>query len=332
MVRPLRDIRLVEIVRTDAHGQQFAHQLEHHLRRVVHPLHQHRLVAHRDTGIREHLACPLRLGGAFPRVVEMRVDVQRVILPEHFAEFGSDPLRKHAGHFRAEAYDLHVREIPEPGDDPLEHEIGEHQGISAGEDHISHLGVRRDVVDPPLDILHVDLRRIPHLPLSGAKAAIHRALACGQEEDAVRIAMDNARHGTVRVFRKRIFREVVLFQLLPVRYALEPDRIAGIPYQAQIIRVDPDVEELVQPLREFLVEPEPFDEVFSAVHTLPQHSLPEFHSYLCSSPPVMSDICRRRPGHPPACNNPQFSPPPGSPAGDKSPSSVRTWEGTRFPR
>ena len=171
----------------------------------------------------------------------------------------------------------------EPGDDPFQHEVGQHQRVAPGKDDVAHLGMRGDVVDAVLDVLHVDLGRIADLPLARAETAIHGTLARGQEQDAVRIAVNDARHRAVAVFGEGIFGKTVFFQLLPVGNALQPDGIAGIADQAEVVRVDPDMKQFVQPVRQIRVEPESLHEVLPAVDALPQHFLPEFHWCLCSS-------------------------------------------------
>jgi hypothetical protein len=55
--------------------------------------------------------------------------------------------------------------------------------------------------------------------------------------------VDDAGNGAVRVFGEGILREPVFLQLLRVRDTLEPDRIARMPYQTEVVRVDPDVKE-----------------------------------------------------------------------------------------
>ena len=70
--------------------------------------------------------------------------------------------------------------------------------------------------------------------------------------------------GTVGVLGERILGEPVFVELLAVRDALEPDGIAGITDQAEVVRIDADVEQLVQPFGQFLVEPEPLHQILGS--------------------------------------------------------------------
>jgi hypothetical protein len=208
VVGPFRDIGLIEIVGTHSHREELAHELEHDVGIIVHPFHEHRLIAHRAPGISEHLAGAFRFRRAFPWMVEVRVDVDGMILSDHFGQLCSDALRKNAGHLRPQPDDLDMRDFPQALEDAFEQEIGEHERIAAGEDDIADLGILCDVFDPVLNVLHIDLGRIPHLSLARAKAAVHRALARRQEEDAVRVPVDDARHRAVGILGERIFAEV----------------------------------------------------------------------------------------------------------------------------
>jgi hypothetical protein len=73
----------------------------------------------------------------------------------------------------------------------------------------------------------------------------------------------------VAVFCKRILRQSVVLQFLAVGNALKPDGIHRVADEAQVVGVDPDVEEAVKPFREFRIEAEALNEILPAVHTLP---------------------------------------------------------------
>ena len=136
-----------------------------------------------------------------------------------------------------------MRDGTQAGDDPFEHEVRQHQRIAARQDDIADLRVGGDVVDAVLDVLHVDLAGIADLALPRAEAAVHRALARRQEQHTVRIAVYDAGDGAVRIFRQRVLRQPVFLQLLGIRNALEPDGIAGVPDQTEIVRIDANVKE-----------------------------------------------------------------------------------------
>ncbi len=106
--RALGEVALVVVVRLHAVLQQLVRELLHDLGAVVDAAHQHRLVAHRDAGVAQAVAGELALGGELLRVVEVGVEVERLVLLQHRDELGRDALRADHRHARAEADDLHV--------------------------------------------------------------------------------------------------------------------------------------------------------------------------------------------------------------------------------
>ena len=69
--------------------------------------------------------------GELVGVVEVRVQVERMVLLEHRAEFGGDALRTDDRHARADAHDLDVVDGAHAGDDLLELVVGEYERIAA---------------------------------------------------------------------------------------------------------------------------------------------------------------------------------------------------------
>ena len=72
-------------------------------------------------------------------VVEVDVDVERVVLLQHGHELRRDPLRQEAGHARADADDLEVRDGPQPGQDALEPRVAQHERVAARDDDVADL-------------------------------------------------------------------------------------------------------------------------------------------------------------------------------------------------
>src|SRR5437016_1222628 len=108
----------------------------------------------------------------------------------------------------------------------------------------------RNVVQALLDIFHRYLRRIANLPLSRTETAIHRALARDEEEYAIRVAMGDARHRRHSVLIQRIVGRIEVGQFDLVGHALEPDRIALMPYEREIVRVYASLKEVVELVRD----------------------------------------------------------------------------------
>ena len=64
---------------------------------------------------------------------------------------------------------------------------------------------------------------------------------------------------------------------------MEPDGIPRVTNQTKLVRVYSNVKELVEFFSQPAIKPKSFDKILGAIHTLPQHFLPEFHVCLCSS-------------------------------------------------
>ena len=113
-----RQIGLVQIIGAHPHHEQLVHQLLDDLGVVVDPFHAGRSGSRpgcRHSTSRSHAALASRRDLA--RMVEMRVEIDRMILLEHVAQLVGDPARQHAGEFRADADDLDVRDGAQAGDD-----------------------------------------------------------------------------------------------------------------------------------------------------------------------------------------------------------------------
>ena len=205
VARALGEVALVVVVRLDADLHEAVHQPLHHLAAVVDALHEHRLVAQRDAGVGEHLAGALRLGGDLLGVVEVRVQVQRVVLVQHVAELGGDALRADHRHARADAHDLDVRDRGDLLQQPLEALVGERQRVAAAEEDVADLGVAADVGEGVLVVL-VGHRAfvLADDAAPGAVPAVHRAHLGGDEEHAVRVAVRDQRGRRVDGLTERI--------------------------------------------------------------------------------------------------------------------------------
>src|SRR5207249_12261577 len=76
----------VDVVGPHARREQLLHQLLHHLDVVVDAFEQHRLAAQGDAGVGEAAERFYRGGRQLAWVVEVRVDVQRMVLPQDVAQ------------------------------------------------------------------------------------------------------------------------------------------------------------------------------------------------------------------------------------------------------
>src|SRR5665648_908764 len=116
----LGEVALVVVVGLDAVLDQLVHELLHDVGAVVDAGQEHRLVAQREAAVGEHVAGLLALGRELLGVVEVRVDVERLVLLEHRHELGGDALREDDGGAGADAHDLDVRDGVHALDDRLE--------------------------------------------------------------------------------------------------------------------------------------------------------------------------------------------------------------------
>ena len=120
-------------------------------------------------------------------------------------KFPGDALRQHGGHFGAQADELDVRDGPQLGQQPVEPLFAQEERIAAGQEHVADLGRSADVVQgqfQPLLVGH-DFA-LPHHPRAGAIAAITRTRIQHQQQDPVRIAVDESRHGAVVFFAQGV--------------------------------------------------------------------------------------------------------------------------------
>src|SRR5665647_793077 len=156
MGRAFGQVALVVVVGLDPVLDQLVDELLHHVGAVVDATHEHCLVAQRDAGTVEKVAGGLALARELVGVVEVRVEVQRVVLGEHVHELGRDALRADDRHARADADDLHVVDRAHAGDDVLELIVAQHQRVATADEHVADLSGALDVLDGVVDLLGGD--------------------------------------------------------------------------------------------------------------------------------------------------------------------------------
>jgi hypothetical protein len=79
-------------------------------------------------------------------MVELSVQVHRIMLLEYPAQLRCDPLRKHARHSGPQPDDLDVRDPPQLGEDGIQLIVRQGKRVAAGEEDIPDLPVLPDVV------------------------------------------------------------------------------------------------------------------------------------------------------------------------------------------
>ena len=165
---------------------------------------------------------------------------------EHLAQLVVDPLRQEDRHARADPDDLDVRDLAQAAQDRLEQLRRERQAVAAGDEHVADLRRPAQVLELRLVVAAVEvLGRVADDPRPRAVAAVARALGRDQHQDAVRVAVDEARDRRVAVLGERVLhhrREGLL--LAAERDDLAADRVVRVVRvdQADEVRRDVDAE------------------------------------------------------------------------------------------
>ena len=158
------------------------------------PGQQDALVADREARPGQLVDRPADLRGDLVGVVEVEVDPERVVLREHLAQLVVDPLGQEDRHAAADPDDLDVGDLAQAAEDRFEQLRREGQAVAAGDQDVADLRGPAQVVELRLVVLAVEvLGRVADDPAPGAVAAVARALGRDQHQDAVGIAMDQAR-------------------------------------------------------------------------------------------------------------------------------------------
>ena len=230
-----RHVGLEDVVGAAALLEEPAVELKHRLRVVVDAAQQHHLVAEIAASIGQHAKRLSSLGRALARVVEVGVEVERPHLAQDGAELGRDALRERHGVAGSEPDDLDMGDGAEAEQDLAEPVVGEGQRVAAGYQHVAHLGVGGDPVEPARDLVFGGGRLgVGDLPFACAVAAIDGAVVGHIEEHPIGVAMGDAGHRHVALFGERIGKlEGVVEQLSSLRDGLQPNGAVGVPVFAQ---------------------------------------------------------------------------------------------------
>ena len=175
---------------------------------VVDPRQQHGLVAQRDAGAGQPVAGVRQFLGDLVRMVDVDVQPQRVEPLQHIAQLLGDAHGHEDRHARPDAHDLDVRDLTQAGQDLFQDLGGQHQRVTAGEQHVAHLRRAPQVLELHLEFLAVKVCPwVTHDARTCAVAAVRGALRRHQHQYPVRVAMHQARHRRVLVLRQRILHQ-----------------------------------------------------------------------------------------------------------------------------
>ncbi len=85
---------------------------------------------------------------SFVGVGEVDAHPERMMLPQHAAQLGRDPLRQDGGHFRAQPQELDVRDPRRRPENPVEPLVAHGQRIAAGDEDVADGRRLADVFEP----------------------------------------------------------------------------------------------------------------------------------------------------------------------------------------
>ena len=173
----------------------------------------------------------------------METHPQGVILPQHPAKLGRDPLRRHGRHLGPQTDKLDVLDPPKLGQNPLQPFVAQRQGISTREQHVADGRgfpyVIQGLLQPGLP--GHDLT-VAHDPRPRTVPAIGRAEIVHQQQNSIRIAMNQAGNRAVPLLAERVVGlPGGLRELRRRRHNRSSQRLTGIVggYQAHVVRRDP---------------------------------------------------------------------------------------------
>ena len=108
MLKSHGQVTLVDVVRPYPYPYELLYKILHNVYTVVYAGEQYTLIAERNTCVCKPCACRRGLLCNLIGMVEVRVEPNGMILLEHIAKFGSDPLGHNDGCSRTYADYLHM--------------------------------------------------------------------------------------------------------------------------------------------------------------------------------------------------------------------------------
>ena len=233
-------VTYIDVVGTDTDLNEALNKLLHYMYAIVYARKQYALVAKGDTCIGKHLTGTLTLFGDLVGMIEVGVEPNGMVLLEHCAKLGCDPLRTDDGGAGADAYDFNMGHLAKLADDVFKPVIVLHESVAAGEQDIANLGMVADILEAGIDLLGGNGGvMLACEPSAGAVAAVHGALVGDEQQHTVGIAVSQAGGGRVGILMQGIGVLIVgILQLLGAGNGHLADGIEGIVQidQGQIIR------------------------------------------------------------------------------------------------
>lgn len=197
----LDEVALVEVVGADAAHEEFVDEVFLDFDGVIDLIEEDGLISHDDAGVREAPEGFLDLGGELFGVIGVDGDEEGVEFFDHVTKFRGDALREEDGDAGSDSEELNVGDFAEAGEEFFKFPIGEEEGIAAGEEDVADLWGAFEVFDGGVPLgFELLVGDAGDDAGAGAVSAVGGAAVGDEEEDAVRIAVDEAGDGHVAVF------------------------------------------------------------------------------------------------------------------------------------
>src|SRR4029453_8840861 len=217
----------------------FVSELPHGRNIIVNSCKQHTLIAQRNAMIGQAAQRFVHFEGQLTRMIDVDAHPERMVLLKHLAELRRDALREKDGPPCADSDKLNVRNGPDTTQQFFKLVVREDQGIPTGEKHVTHLGVLLEIRESVVEIrVQLLFAGAAYYSASGAITTIRSATIRYQEEDSVRVPMDQARHRHMAILPTRIrhFPRCGI-RLLHSRDNLSPNRTLAVLHVDQIEEV-----------------------------------------------------------------------------------------------
>lgn len=257
---------------------------------VVDALEEDSLAAERDAMVRQPDERFFGFACEFAGMVDMDGEEQGCVFAQSGAEGVRDALREEDRNARANAQEFDMRNAAEFGEDGIQPRVGEEKGVSAGKEHIADFLMAADVIEGGIPVrAQFMVRDAGDDARACAVAAIGGAAVCGQQENAVRVTVDEAGGYHATVFAAGVGHFFFPDNgFIHVRDDLPPQRVAWIVGidQAQEIGGDADGQPLggmEQGVSFFGAEAEGRFQLGDRVEAVPELPCIVFPFFLCGT-------------------------------------------------
>jgi hypothetical protein len=132
-----------------------------------------------------------------------------MMAPQDFHQGRCNPLWQDGRHFGADSQDLHVGNLSQSGEKPIDPLVGQDKRVAARNQHVAYSGLGRDIsyrFFPLPGVEGILSAGLAHHARARAVAAIDGASPRNQKQDPIRIAMHKPRNGHIAILIERVLR------------------------------------------------------------------------------------------------------------------------------